>query len=244
MFREDAYRRFCGERHAAGEHLVSQHTERVDIRAMIDSVTLALLGRHELRRSYDEDGIRGVLLTSKRLGDAEVEDQVGRHENVGGLDVTMNDVATMCGVERLGYLADHFHHTIQRPRLSRELVSQGCAIGHVLHDEIGPTLVLASIVNGKNVRMVETTEELGLLPESPHPVFVAYDLTKDHLDGALTLQSRMEGFLDLGRVSSIKERQYSVSAYLLSDELQNTLLTISIEHVVSHLHHLGEYLSG
>jgi len=90
--------------------------------------------------------------------------------------------------------------------------------------------------------MVETTEELGLLPESPHPVFVAYDLAKDHLDGDLTLQSRMEGFIDLGRASSTKERQHSVSAYLLSDELQNTLLTISIEPIVSDLHHVGEYL--
>ena len=76
--------------------------------------------------SYDEAGIRGVLLTSKRFGDAEVEDEaskVGRHENVGRLDVTMNDIATMCSIERLGNLRDHLHHAFQRPWLSRKLVS-------------------------------------------------------------------------------------------------------------------------
>ena len=214
---------------------------------MIELVTFALLGRHELRRSYDEAGIRGVLLTSKRLGDAEVEDEaskVGRHENVGGLDVTMNDVATMCGVERVGYLGDHLYHAVQRPRLSRKLRSQGRGIGHVFHDEIEPALVLASVVDGKNVWMVETTEELGLLAESPHPVLVAYHFLKEHLDGDFTLQSRMEGFIDLCRTSSTKERQHSVSAYLLSNELQNTLLTTSRKAVVSHLHRAGDFLSG
>ena len=106
--------------------------------------------------------------------------------------VAVDGGPAMCGIESLGNLRDHAHHPLERPRLSRKLIAQSRAVGKVLHDEVEPAVVLACVVHGKNVRMVETTEELGLLAKSPYPVLVVCHLSKDHLDG--NLRRRGVGF--------------------------------------------------
>ena len=61
----------------AGQHLVEDHPERIEIRARIDGVSLPLLGRHVLRRAEDRSDLRERLVARAflhvDLGDAEIE---------------------------------------------------------------------------------------------------------------------------------------------------------------------------
>jgi hypothetical protein len=59
--------------------------------------------------------------------------------------------------------------------------------------------VLARVVHGEYVRVVESAEKLGFLTESSHPVVIAADFLEDYLDGDLAFQRGMKRFIDLGR---------------------------------------------
>jgi hypothetical protein len=64
-------------RRLAGEHLVRQRPERIDVRAAVNgAVSRCLFGRHVLRRAEREAGLRHALAAGLRdgQGDAEIGD--------------------------------------------------------------------------------------------------------------------------------------------------------------------------
>ena len=79
MLEHDGRRRVAGEGHVAGERLVDDDAERVDVGARVYVGSLrALFGRHVLRRADDEVGRGqariGLVYGLLNLGDAEVQD--------------------------------------------------------------------------------------------------------------------------------------------------------------------------
>ena len=54
------------ERHLAGEHLVHDDAERVDVRPGVDAVAADLLGRHVLRAAHEEARLRQVFALGRR----------------------------------------------------------------------------------------------------------------------------------------------------------------------------------
>jgi hypothetical protein len=102
------------ERASAGEHLVQQHAEGVNIRTCVHLAALELLGRHVMERAEDRALTRERLCARDavaeqtravgrgKLGQAEVQElraRLGQH-HVAGLQVAMDDAAAMGGVER------------------------------------------------------------------------------------------------------------------------------------------------
>jgi len=109
---------------AARRHLVEHDTEGENVAARVEVPALRLLGRHVGDRSDGRAGARQLLLARDRgrergvgalppalardqLGEAEVEHfrlAPRGHEDVGGLDVAVDDPLRVSGVERVGDL--------------------------------------------------------------------------------------------------------------------------------------------
>ena len=105
QLRDDRLRARAKVRRLAGQHLVGDGAERVDVRAAVDgAVAGGLLGRHVLRRAQREPGLRHSLSPGVRHGerDAEVGDEwlPFVQEDVLRLQVAMDDAVTMRVVER------------------------------------------------------------------------------------------------------------------------------------------------
>ena len=117
----------AGEGLAAGGEFVEHQAEAEKVAARVELFAAYLLGRHVgdrawrgagagevaggVLRSVLRHGVAGRALLLELLGEAKVENfrlaALG-DENVGGLDVAMDDAFGVCGVERVGDLDADF----------------------------------------------------------------------------------------------------------------------------------------
>jgi hypothetical protein len=187
---------------------------------MVDSLSSALLGRHELRGADDETFVRVQIRPLQWFSDAKIENQaavVRSHQNVGRLDVSMDHPGFVGGVECFGYLIDDMNRALERPRFAVEQAPESDSTGYVFHHQVRTALVLSGVENGEDMRMVELTEQLGFLAKPPHPVRILTGLVEEDFDGDLTIESRMECFVNFRRASSPDESLEVIRAYLLSN---------------------------
>ncbi len=102
-----------GEWRRAGQKLIQQHAQRVDVAPRVDIlvVQLGLLGRHVLQRAHHRPETRvhralGEPLAG-RLGHAEIDDLgdrpavIGRDQDVRRLDVAVDDPLLVGVLDRL-----------------------------------------------------------------------------------------------------------------------------------------------
>ena len=121
--------RLAGKRRAAGQQLVQEHAQRVDVAAGVDVelVDLGLLGRHVFQRTDDrpeagDQRLVGQLLPG-RLGHAKVDNLRHRlaviegDQHVGRLQVAVDDALLMRVLHRLTDRDEQF-----QPLARREVV--------------------------------------------------------------------------------------------------------------------------
>src|SRR5438309_11728828 len=122
----------AAEGKAAGGHLVQHGTEREQIAASVEVFASCLFRRH-VGYSTDGragtgkvsgdalagDGVHGHFSLASQLGEAEIENlylAALSDEDVGRLDVAMNDALGMRGFERLGELNADIEQAINGQR--------------------------------------------------------------------------------------------------------------------------------
>ena len=102
MHEDDLRRRLGLEREPAGEELVEDDADRVEVAARVERVAARLLGAHVLGRAADDARARdaGLLRLGAHLGEAEVDDlhEVAARaqrleDDVLGLEVAVDDVS-------------------------------------------------------------------------------------------------------------------------------------------------------
>ena len=99
--------------------------------------TLKELGRGVSGRAGDEAGARQVLvLHGHRDAEVDKDGPARRTDDVGGLDVAVDDVGVMNGRDRRGQVVGHGGDTAQRDRAGREDLREGGPI-HVFGDDEG-----------------------------------------------------------------------------------------------------------
>ena len=148
-------------RDPSGEHLVEDAAERVDVRARVGATAGYLLGRHVVdgsdhRSLHGQPGDGVELLGQAEVGQIRVLLAVlDRDQDVGGLDVAMNQPAAVGGVERGGELLEQLDCPVRldRPVLDQHLAQVGA--GDVIHHEEQHPLVLAGVVDPDDVRVVQ-----------------------------------------------------------------------------------------
>ena len=143
------------KRQAPGDHLVDHHAQRPDVRAAAGRQALGLLGRHVGGRSQHGRGLCEPRLFSQ-LGQAEVHDLdlafLGQHE-VGGFDVTMDDLFLVRRFEALGGLDGNVQGFVKLERALGDLVLDALALD-IGHGDKGLACDLIDLMDGANVLMI------------------------------------------------------------------------------------------
>ena len=167
MLHRDLERRVAGERDLAGQHLVQDDPDRVDVGALVDRGSLRLLGRQVLRGADDRADLRH--LARARAGDAEVghlQAAVGVHDDVVRLDVAVDDPVPVCIADRgqdLARVVDRDPDR-RRPPADDQLLERPPR--EILHRDVVRPLGLAAVVDGDDVRVREPRSVLRLAPEA------------------------------------------------------------------------------
>ena len=169
---------------AAGEDLVEQHAERVDVGGAADRGAADLLGRGELRGHDQEPRPREILALrpADQLGDAEVEQlrlAAGGDEDVGGLEVAVDHEVLV----RVGHRVAHGGKQLQ-PLVQRQVVGLAVAVDRLaldqLHREVGQALLGDPAVHQpRDPRVLQQRQDPPLLDEAPEHAGPAL---MDHLD--------------------------------------------------------------
>ncbi len=176
------------ERDAAGERVEEDAAERVDVGARVGLLAADLLrrgevgGADELARAGEAAGGRGVL-GEPEVGEVRVLLPLVGDQDVRRLDVAMDEPAPVRGVERGRDLPGDPHRALRRQPAVRA-VDQRAQVGalDVAHRQVQHALVLARLVDGHDVRVVDRGRELRLRLEAVAEVEVVGELGRDHLE--------------------------------------------------------------
>ena len=169
----------------AGEHLIQDDAERVDVGALVDLLAEDLLGRHVFRRADHVAGLgelRVALLL--RGGDAEVHDLdqarvVDQH--VGGLQVAVDDA----GLVRHGHAGGDVHRVahglVERQRLVVDLVAERVR-REVLHRDRVVAADEQEVVDADDVAVRDLARVAQLVHEPLHHLLVLRDVRVQELE--------------------------------------------------------------
>ena len=196
---QDVEHAVAGERRRAGQHLVRDAAELVDVGAPIDAIAARLLGRHVARiaERHAEARRRGLRVGLDELREPEVEqlDEVrlaaaDREVDVARPQIAM-DVADRVRLhQRLADLDQDVGDALDRELLlAREHVIERLALEQ-LHREVEPAVGRAAeVVDLDDVLVVDLGDRRRLAPEPLDREVVARQLGVEHLDRDLAAQA-------------------------------------------------------
>src|SRR5205823_8498626 len=110
------------------------------------------------------DGVHGHFSLASQLGETEIENlylTALSDEDVGRLDVTMNDALGMRGFESLGELNADIEQTIKWQRRTEQLVIKALAFEQ-FHRNKGLPVRVFNRVDGTNIRVIQGRGGAGL----------------------------------------------------------------------------------
>ena len=166
---QDRRQRRPVERETAGQHPEGDDSEGKLVGAAVDLVSLRLLRRHEVGSAEREPGLRHRGARGE-LGHSEVGDLHGPvrpDHDVGRLDVSVDDAATVGVVERLRRLtedAQKHRGGLRDARLEDRLERRAL---DVLHDDVGVFSHLADVVDRYDSRVGKDPGRLGFPSQAP-----------------------------------------------------------------------------
>ena len=188
----------------AGRQLVEDDADGEQVRAAIDALPAALLGRHVADLSLERAGER-LHLAVGRLGDAEVDDlhrAVEADDDVLRRDVAVHDleraaleVALVVRVVEAGaHARQDRHHVLERRLRIAELGARADDLDQVVPAQVlhrDEVLVLdgADVVDLDDVRMVERRGDTRLVEKHAHELRIVGPVAQDLLDDEVLLEA-------------------------------------------------------
>ncbi len=151
---------------APRKKFVQHHAEREHVAARVERLPRGLLGRHVSNRSDHHSGAgqsvgertRGVGLRAfNELREPEVGElgvAVPGHQDVGGLDVAVQNPRSVRRGQRVGHAGEQFDDLVPGALLCPSPVAQGASV-HELRDEVLAKVELAHVEHGQDVRVVQ-----------------------------------------------------------------------------------------
>ena len=194
------------ERPSAAEHLVQNGTERVDIRPHVGVAPVEPLWRQVMEGPWDDplrgdaDRLGGELRESRarrapHRGQAEVQ-QLGAarpgDEDVGGLQIAVNNAAPVGEVQRLGDL-DHEPKQFAQAKWPLAQSRRERLTFEVLHHQVRAAFLEARVVERADVRMVQRRDGFRLAGEAYAGLLHVLSPRRDHLDCDEAVEARVLG---------------------------------------------------
>jgi len=191
-------RRIRAERGLAGEQLVKDSAEAIDIdsRRELNAFALGLLGRHVVRRADDLTSDRDVLTSIDTLREAEVRDvrfALGIEQDVIRLHVAMQNAVLMGEVDGARDLR-HQDGASMGVRVVADHVFIEAATLDVTHAEEQLAIEITDLVDGDDVGVIEIRDGFRFRAETLHLVFTGETSGENGLQGDGAVQ------LDLARL--------------------------------------------
>ena len=177
------------ERRHRREHLVEDAPERVDVGPEVHPEPAGLLGG-EVGRRPDEKAVAGerkipVTRAANRLGETEVghvDPALRVDQDVGRLDVPVDDSLLPGGLERVDDLREDRHGLRERKRaFAAEPVGEGLAL-HQLHDEVGAPVGLPERVQADDPRVLHACQGPGFAEKPRLPLASTREPVPHELD--------------------------------------------------------------
>ena len=179
-------RGFAAERRFTGEHLVEHDSDRIEVGLRGRGVSVDLLGGEVLRGA---EQLAGGGHAAGRVGDGFGNPEVGQlgrpvggQEDVARFDVSMDEPLGMSSPECAEHLVGDGDGLglIESSPLGQHLVEAGAL--DQLEDQIGPGAILADVVDGDSVRMIEAGRDSGFAFEALPGVGIG-DVRAQEFDG-------------------------------------------------------------
>ena len=153
-----------GERHPAGEHVVEQHSQRIDVAALVRALVPRLLRGDVVRRPHERPGIGDVglgVVAGEKFHQAEVQHLhevvivvLPEQHDVGRLQVAVDDPERVRLAQRTADLLRNVDHAFLRQRAVRlDRLGERPAVEKLHGDEEDPVVGAAVVVQGDGVRV-------------------------------------------------------------------------------------------
>jgi hypothetical protein len=204
-------------------HFVQHRTNRKQIAAPVEVLAARLFRRHvrdgaERGPRARQADVRGAVARSTRagrglLGQPEVE-QLGvtatGHENIRRLDVAMDDIAAVRGVERIDNLHGEVEQFLVRQRLAANPVLQRLALEQFHHDE-RLAVVLADLVNHADVGMIQRRRGARFAREALERRLVLRHFRGQELQGDGSAERHVLGFVHHAHTPAAEAVLYAIA---------------------------------
>lgn len=212
---ENDTRALAGEWEMAGGHFVENDAERKEVGARVELLGANLFGGH-IGDSAESAAGTGELGGSNCLGgegvggdgsgrgrggnfgETEVEDfgaALAGNENVGGLDVAMDDALGVSGLQGVGDGGCDFEDGLKIHGARGDGVFEGKAIEE-FHGDEGFAVFLADVIDGADVGVIESGGGLGFALEARKSLGIAGDVVGEEFKGDETMKAGVFGFVD------------------------------------------------
>ena len=159
------------------------------------------------------------------FGQSEIEDfgvaALG-DENIGGLDVAVDDSFGVRGVESVGDFDGEIQENVGLQRLARDAMLQRHAVEE-FHGDEGPTVLLSDLVDGADVGMVQGRGRLGFALETGQRLGIFGHLIGKKFEGHEAVQGCVFGFVN---------DAHSAAAQLFYDEVMRDGLADHLGQVI------------
>ena len=190
--------RVAQERRSAGERREQHAAERVHVRAGVVRAGVELLRGHVVDGAEEVAGGRQPRVRAGEAREAEVGQVrvVVAEEHVGGLDVAMHEPGGMCRVQRSRHLVDDRGGAgrLEPAGVADQLVQVGPR--DPAHHEVQPPVLLAGLVDGDHVRVIDRGRHPRLALEALAEVAVGGVLGGDQLERDRAAQRDLGGAVD------------------------------------------------
>ncbi len=178
------------ERHMAGETLIRDDTEGIDVGAPVERLGARLLWAHVMRRADGHPGAR-ELAARRRLRDAEIRDHgqpVLVEHDVVGLDVAVHDAALVRVGEGARNLDQDLTDLAGGERAARGQHGRQWLATQELHDEIDHPAGLADAIDRDDAGVLELGGRTGFALEPLDELLVEREGKRQDLDRHVSLQ--------------------------------------------------------
>ncbi len=126
-----------------------------------------------------------------QLRETKVEDfavAAAGDENIGGLDVAVNDPFGVCGIQSVCDFYSQIQQLFEGQRLAFDATLE-CPPIQVFHGDEGLTVLLAKVVDRANIRMIECGSSLRLTPEAFERPLLVCHLQRQEFQGDHPVQA-------------------------------------------------------